>query len=116
MASTPTPLIVPESATDFSGLRNWLLKNVQDPAIAYHILSLIGYTFPIIVKIVLVRPTSLPYIADPTHIPGKQGRVDLLISDGSDADCLYQRIVLDTAFDFTNTREWVVTVNPLTPS
>lgn len=115
MATTPTPITVPESLTDLDGLRTWLLANCSTTTVAYSILALIGYTFPIIVKIVLVRPTTLPYAEDPTNIPGKQGRVDILISDGQDADCLYQRIVLDTAFNFANTQESVVTINPLTP-
>lgn len=115
MATTPLALTVPESATDLDGLRTWLLANVQAQATAYSILALIKYTFDLYIKIVLVRPTTLPYQNDPTLIPGKQGRVDLLISDAQDPDCLYQHIVLDTAFDFTNTREWIVTINPLTP-
>jgi len=115
MATTPTPITVPDIGTDLDGLREWLLANVQQQATAYSILALIKYTFDLYIKIVLVRPTTLPYQNDPSLVPGKQGRVDLLISDGVDPDCLYQHIVLDTAFDFTNTREWVVTINPLTP-
>jgi hypothetical protein len=115
MATNPTPITAPFQPTDLDGLRKWLLANVQQAATAYSILHLIQYTFPIYVKIVIVRYTTLPYSQDPNDIPGRQGRVDILISDANDPDCLYQRIVLDTAFDFTNTREWVVTINPLTP-
>lgn len=114
MATTPTPLTVPESLTDLDGLRTWLLANCQTQALAFQVLALIAYTFPVIVKIVLVRSTSLPYQNDPAVIPGKQGRVDILISDGQDADCLYQHIVLDSAFNMTNTLEWVVDVSTLT--
>ena len=115
MATNPTPITVPESLTDLDGLRTWLLANCQSSTLAFSILALIAYTFPIVVKIVLVRPTTLPYAEDPTNIPGKQGRVDILISDGSDPDCLYQHIVLDSAFNFANTQEIIVTINPLTP-
>lgn len=114
MATTPTPLVAPESLTDLDGLRTWLLANCETTTLAYQILALIQYTFPIIVKIVVVRFTSLPYQNDPSLIPGKQGRVDVLISDGQDADCLYQHIVLDSAFNMTNTLEWVVAINALT--
>jgi hypothetical protein len=115
MATSPTPITVPDLLTDLDGLRTWLLANCETSALAYSILSRIAYTFPIIVKIVLVRPTTLPYAEDPTNIPGKQGRVDILISDGQDADCLYQRIVLDSAFNMTNTLEYIVSINALTP-
>jgi hypothetical protein len=37
-----------------------------------------------------------------------------LISDGQDVDCLYQHIVLDSAFNMTNTLEWVVDISTLT--
>ncbi|BDD79620.1 hypothetical protein [Burkholderia phage FLC9] len=115
MATNPTPITVPESLTDLDGLRTWLLANCQSSALAYSILALIAYTFPIVVKIVLVRPTTLPYAADPVNIPGKQGRVDILISDGLDPDCLYQHIVLDSAFNFANTKELVVEISSLNP-
>jgi hypothetical protein len=116
MAAAPIALTVPDIGTDIDGLRTWLLANTQDQAVAYSVLALIAYTFELYIKIVLVRSTSLPYMNNPELAPGKQGRVDILISDGVDPDCLYQHIVLDTAFDFTNTREWVVTINPLTGS
>jgi hypothetical protein len=113
MATAPTPITVLESLTDLDGLRTWLLANCQTQALAFQVLALIAYTFPVIVKIVLVRSTSLPYMNDPSIVPGKQGRVDVLISDGQDADCLYQHIVLDSAFNMNNTLEWIVDINPL---
>lgn len=114
MTAPPIALTVPESATNIDGLTTWLATSVQVEALATSVLGLIHYDFPLYIKIVLVRSTSLPYMLDPADIPGQQGRVDILISDGNDPDCLYQHIVLDTAFDFTNTQEWVVAINPLT--
>jgi hypothetical protein len=113
--TTPTPIVVPDTAVDLDGLRTWLLANTQTQTTAYSIMALIKYTFNLYIKIVQVRLTTLPYQNDPSLAPGKQGRIDILISDGSDPDCLYQHIVLDCAFDFTNTREWIVTISPLTP-
>lgn len=110
----PTSLITPESPVDLDGLRTWLLTNSVTQPLAESILQLITYTFDLTIKIVLVYGSYMPYAEDPTDNPGKQGRVDLLISGATDPNYLYQHIVLDTGFDVNNIREWVVDINPLT--